>query len=188
MQQTSYLSYLISFLAVLTLVFVPAVTLAQDYKLYGSDETPSADQLIDSLNPESPSRGIRVVPKGATAATEPDRAAVSLQINFEFNSYSLTPNATRQLDVLAQALKSSALGQDAFLIEGHTDSVGGEQYNLNLSEYRAREVKRYLVESAGVDAQRLTTLGRGEMVLLDEQNPRSGKNRRVQIINMRPIN
>jgi outer membrane protein OmpA-like peptidoglycan-associated protein len=187
MQQTTPLSYVISFLGVLALVSMHSVTLAQDYRLYGSDDLPSADQLIDSLNPDSPTRGLRVLPKGERAATEPVSAAVSLQINFEFNSYNLTPNATRQLDALGQALQSSELGQDSFLIEGHTDSVGAEQYNLSLSDYRAREVKRYLVKSAGVDARRLKTEGRGELVLLDEQNPTSGKNRRVQIVNMRPI-
>jgi outer membrane protein OmpA-like peptidoglycan-associated protein len=46
-------------------------------------------------------------------------------------------------------------------IEGHTDSIGTEAYNLRLSQRRANAVQRYLV-SKGISADRLETIGKGE--------------------------
>ena len=93
MNQTTHLPFLLALLGIVAVASIPSSVLAQDQRLYRSNELPSAEELIDSLNPNSPTRGIRVVPKGKQAATEPARASVSMQINFEFNSYNLTTNA-----------------------------------------------------------------------------------------------
>ena|SRR6266542_1066509 len=49
----------------------------------------------------------------------------------------------------------------AVLVEGHTDSIGTESYNLRLSEQRAVAVKRWLVESGGIESTRIETKGSG---------------------------
>ncbi len=69
------------------------------------------------------------------------------------------------------------------VIEGHTDSVGSEDYNLGLSERRARTVKSYLVDQ-GVSSMRLTSSGKGASDPVAGNDTASGRqqNRRVEII------
>ncbi len=72
-------------------------------------------------------------------------------------------------------------------IEGHTDSVGSEDYNLGLSQRRAESVRSYLMRQ-GVDATRVTTHGMGESVPVAPNDTASGRqqNRRVEIIVSNP--
>lgn len=69
------------------------------------------------------------------------------------------------------------------LIEGHTDSVGSEDYNMALSQKRADSVKLKLVED-GIDADRITTVGYGEKFpVVGNDNPAGrAQNRRVDVI------
>ena len=69
------------------------------------------------------------------------------------------------------------------LIEGHTDNVGSEDYNLGLSQRRANSVMTYLV-SQGVAANRLAAYGKGENFAISDNESASGRqqNRRVEII------
>jgi len=66
-------------------------------------------------------------------------------------------------------------------VVGHTDSVGAEAYNLQLSERRAEAVKRYLV-NAGVEENRVVTEGRGESEPIDSNDTQAGRqrNRRIE--------
>ena len=72
------------------------------------------------------------------------------------------------------------------LIQGHTDSQGGEENNLKLSQARADAVKEYLV-SKGIDAARLSTNGLGEAYPVADNNTAAGRamNRRVEFIIMK---
>ncbi len=123
------------------------------------------------------------VERVAPAATAP-QAAIALEIQFEFDSAGLSGDARQVLDQLGGALKSEALQSFSFLVEGHTDSVGSEAYNLDLSDRRAQAVSAYLSRQFGVEAGRLTTVGRGEAQPFDPSDPASGINRRVQIVNL----
>lgn len=69
------------------------------------------------------------------------------------------------------------------IIEGHTDNVGSDDYNLGLSQRRAQSVKLYLV-GQGVDASRITTVGKGEQSPVADNGSVRGreKNRRVEVI------
>ena len=71
-----------------------------------------------------------------------------------------------------------------FVVAGHTDAVGSDPYNQDLSERRADSVKRYLVEKYGIPGADLVTVGYGETKLKDPKNPISEVNRRVQVVNM----
>ncbi|MEO1630254.1 MAG: OmpA family protein, partial [Bacteroidota bacterium] len=68
----------------------------------------------------------------------------------------------------------------SLLIEGHTDSDGGDASNQTLSEDRAAAVKAYLVDN-GIDADRLDTAGYGESEPVADNETPEGKaqNRRV---------
>ena len=109
--------------------------------------------------------------------------SVDLDVKFEFDSARLTPEATGVLTELAVAMNDARYIDDPFLIEGHTDSVGTDAYNLGLSDRRAQSVVDFLVLQ-GVGAARLSSVGKGESELLDPANPTSGVNRRVRIVNV----
>ncbi len=73
------------------------------------------------------------------------------------------------------------------MIEGHTDNVGGDDYNQGLSQRRADSVRSYLVRQ-GVDAARVTTMGAGEGTPVAGNESEAGRqqNRRVEVIISNP--
>jgi outer membrane protein OmpA-like peptidoglycan-associated protein len=125
-----------------------------------------------------------------TSATPVDRApptraapySLSLPILFEFDSDRLTPAASKLLDDLADVLKRNP--NDRFVIEGHTDAVGADDYNKDLSERRARTVVDYLATRHSVDRARLESVGLGRSKLVLPNQPGDPRNRRVQILNV----
>jgi OmpA-OmpF porin, OOP family len=126
------------------------------------------------------------VATGAVAAqplppSEGDVAAgpASFRIQFAFGSAELRPEAIPLLDSLGEALMSDDLRDWTFVVEGHTDATGDEQFNLNLSQQRADAVRDYLVAKHGVDAERLPTRGYGPSQPFDPARPAAAINRRV---------
>jgi len=100
-------------------------------------------------------------------------------INFEFNSSRLTAEAMQSLDKVTQGLQGQPTMQ--LLIEGHTDSVGSESYNLKLSKERANAARAYLIQS-GIEATRLESTGFGESQPVTSNATKDGRaeNRRVE--------
>lgn len=68
-------------------------------------------------------------------------------------------------------------------IEGHTDNIGGETFNQNLSEKRANFVKEYL-KNAGIDESCLTAKGVGSSTPVATNDTEAGRarNRRVELV------
>lgn len=99
---------------------------------------------------------------------------------FDFDSAELKPNAKDNLEKLVDFLRQYERGVE---IEGHTDSVGSEAYNLGLSQRRAAAVERYLLDN-GIDGARIETRGLGEEfpVASNETDAGRAQNRRVEII------
>ena len=118
---------------------------------------------------------------GTMAEELTEGPSINIKVYFEFDSAILRPETKGTLDDLAAALMSDKLSDYRFEIAGHTDAVGSNEYNLSLSEHRARAVLDYLVTEFGIDAGRLETVGLGEESLLDPANPEGETNRRVQI-------
>jgi outer membrane protein OmpA-like peptidoglycan-associated protein len=104
------------------------------------------------------------------------------QVTFDFDSARIAQDAFPVLREIGAALKSSELQGLRFLIEGHTDAVGGLQYNMRLSSRRADSVKQHLMTRYGLSAKRLLTAGKGPTDLHDPENPDSGVNRRVVLM------
>jgi OmpA family/Domain of unknown function (DUF4384) len=82
-------------------------------------------------------------------------------VQFVFNSADLTDWGRRQLDAVGNGMKDLRLASDRFMIEGHTDDVGTDEYNLRLSERRAQAVAQYL-SGLGVNRGRLKEAGVGK--------------------------
>jgi outer membrane protein OmpA-like peptidoglycan-associated protein len=80
-------------------------------------------------------------------------------VHFDFDRYSLRPEATRVLDEAVTAMQMDATLR--LTVEGHTCNIGTAEYNLALGERRANSVRAYLV-SRGISADRLQTVSYGE--------------------------
>jgi hypothetical protein len=109
---------------------------AQSYK---------ADDIIKHFGAAKPNLGVS---RGLCVGTEAECnkaghavkpvGAFDLVVKFKYNSDVLEPEAKLNLDEFAKALKDPNLSASSFLVEGHTDARGSADYNLNLSERRAR--------------------------------------------------
>jgi outer membrane protein OmpA-like peptidoglycan-associated protein len=93
----------------------------------------------------------------------------------------LSPDADKSVAKLAEFLKKNP--NRNVLIEGHTDSVGKDDYNLALSRKRADSVKDKLVED-GIEAGRITAVGYGKTFPVASNDTKAGKaqNRRVDVV------
>ncbi|HWW81206.1 MAG TPA: OmpA family protein [Steroidobacteraceae bacterium] len=116
-------------------------------------------------------------------AKQTDRGLVMTlgDVLFDTGRATLKPGADRDMDRLAQALRDNA--NTRVIIEGHTDSVGSEDYNLALSERRAEAVGSAL-RSRGVPADRFEVKGLGKAFPVAGNDTQAGRqqNRRVEIV------
>lgn len=101
-------------------------------------------------------------------------------INFAYNSATVAPQFQRTLDQVAQVL--GEYNQTYIDVYGHTDSIGSDAYNQDLSERRASSVAAYL-SSRGVQSARIGTRGFGESEPIASNDTEEGRaaNRRVEI-------
>lgn len=101
-------------------------------------------------------------------------------ILFDVDKYDLREQAKRNLESLAVILNK--YNDTNILLEGHTDSDGSDDYNMTLSERRARSVAAYLAEN-GVASGRMTAVGYGESQPIADNSTVQGKqaNRRVEV-------
>lgn len=99
---------------------------------------------------------------------------------FGFDRTNLTDAARATLDEVSSAVEAMAIA--AVSVIGHTDTVGSQTYNQDLSERRARRVANALVDR-GVDAGLMTLAGRSEndLAVQTGDNVRNAQNRRVEI-------
>lgn len=108
-----------------------------------------------------------------------DQTVALQNVNFEFGEDALTASAMGLLDGIADSL----LAQTSVKVQvtGHTDALGAQSFNLQLSQRRATAVMAYLV-SKGVDAARITAEGEGEFSPIDSNDTEEGRtqNRRVE--------
>jgi OOP family OmpA-OmpF porin len=111
-------------------------------------------------------------------------AQFTVEINFAFNSSAIEPSSYRNVGAVADALHNPMLLGYGILVIGHTDSVGGREYNVGLSQRRADAVVAALVDPLGVNPAVLQPVGMGEEQLQDPQHPTAAINRRVQFINV----
>jgi OOP family OmpA-OmpF porin len=103
-------------------------------------------------------------------------------ILFDTDSDRLKPESAPVIKAIARGLETNP--NLKLLIEGHTDSTGNAQHNLDLSKRRAEAVKAVLVSQFNVDAARLTTAGLGAAKPMDSNGTAAGRaqNRRVEFV------
>ena len=137
------------------------------------------DGVPDSRDkcPDTP-KGIRVDSDGCPIKIE-QKISITLLIEFDFDKAVVKPIYHNDIEKVANFMK--AYPDKNVELEGHTDSIGTDEYNKKLSIRRAESVKKYLVEKFGAPASRITTVGFGESKPVATNDTPEGrqKNRRV---------
>ena len=176
------------------LLLNPASALAQ-----GATDIEKTRLLRDGLRPQSnsnssgvarraPPRPVTLTPRQVDAfqaerafRLDLDRSrARDIPIFFAHDSDGLSPAAVDELRFLGQLLAGDLRGF-SYLIGGHTNSIGGFDYNMALSMRRAIAVRNHLILAHGADPARLYVAGFGPTALKNPRAPASGINRRVEV-------
>jgi uncharacterized protein YegL len=138
----------------------------------------------DEVEIEIAFKGLESPLKANTFFSTPAKEGYTIDLNILFREASAELEQAADLDELEQLrLLMQYKPEIKVLIEGHTDKVGGEKYNLDLSLRRANAVKSYLVDR-GIDAKRMETKGFGWAQPAypyagdDKENP---LNRRIEV-------
>jgi outer membrane protein OmpA-like peptidoglycan-associated protein len=110
-------------------------------------------------------------------------------VNFGFGEAFLREEEIDKLDRIARILEQILAGNpdEVFLIEGHTDAVGSEAVNLQLSRERARAVKDALTTFYVIPPENLETVGLGERYLKIPTDQPEAENRRVSLARITPL-
>ncbi|WP_320109694.1 OmpA family protein [Rhodopseudomonas sp. P2A-2r] len=140
-------------------------------------------KFVDTLRNRS-TRSLSSGEREQIAVIAESKPNIDLEIAFEYNSANISSKAQPAVQALGKALSSDQLKGSTFIVAGHTDAVGSETYNQDLSERRADAIKRVLVEKYGIAGADLVTVGYGKTKLKDPARPLDPANRRVQVVNM----
>lgn len=144
------------------------------------------DGVPDKLDrcPDTP-EGLSVDSSGCSPSR---RKKVSMMFNVEFDSNSTNVQEMYQLLLKRAAEFMKKYPGTIATIEGHTDSRGNAEHNLEISQIRADSVKSYLVENLGIDPSRIQAVGYGESRPVADNKTSAGRerNRRVLVIITHP--
>jgi len=105
------------------------------------------------------------------------------QVLFDFAKAELKTGMSEKLQKITDLIRDLPVEKVKLLIAGHTDEIGTEQYNNDLSLSRAKMVMRFLVEEEGIPSACMEIKGYGKSVLLIKTENSAGQamNRRVEI-------
>jgi outer membrane protein OmpA-like peptidoglycan-associated protein len=148
-----------------------------------TEATAAEGQFVQTIR-NRPTRSLTVTEREEIATIAKDKPNIDLEITFDYNSANISAKSLPSVQALGRALTNQDLKGSTFLVAGHTDAVGGETYNQDLSERRADSIKRYLIDNFGIASTDLVTVGYGKTKLKDPSNPMAEANRRVQVVNM----
>ncbi len=144
------------------------------------DKCPDEPETINGKDDEDgcPDEG-----KGVTVFVSKQKIGILEKINFETASAVIKPESFTILDQVASQLRAHPEVR-LMRIEGHTDSVGADDYNMRLSQARSESVRTYLIEKSKIEAERLIAKGYGETRPIAPNTSARGKaqNRRVEFV------
>lgn len=146
-----------------------------DYSLYGKGELPI------ELN-ESEKNNLTQVTKPPPPPIKPDTLKLG-DVLFDFNKANLKPGALKMLDVFFKGNKDKRI-IDSIYIEGHTDSIGSDEKNIQLSFQRCESVNQWLTGNKiiNANAMQIHPYGRSRPIATNKTPQGRALNRRVEII------
>ncbi|MBL7546044.1 MAG: OmpA family protein [Bdellovibrionaceae bacterium] len=111
----------------------------------------------------------------------PDKLIRLKNLEFEFDRDTLTPKSKKEMEKIISTLFD--LNIKSLIIEGHTDSLGKDEYNQNLSERRAKTIKNILLDNLDIRDNQITAIGFGEArpIATNKTDAGRAKNRRVDM-------
>ena len=114
--------------------------------------------------------------------TPPERLCMSLVLDFDPGKADIKPQYRSEIAKVADYMKRYTT--TTAVIEGHTDNLGGAEKNMKLSQQRAENVVKYLVDDFGIDRSRLSAKGYGATRRVSYNNTPEGrqKNRRINAV------
>jgi outer membrane protein OmpA-like peptidoglycan-associated protein len=139
--------------------------------------------FIDTLRNRK-TRSLSLGEREEILAITSDKPKIDLDIQFDYNSDRITTTSMPSVQALGKALSDANLKGSTFVVAGHTDAIGSEAYNQDLSERRADTIKRYLTDKYGINGTDLVAVGYGKTKPKDPNAPMDPINRRVQVVNM----
>lgn len=133
------------------------------------------DGVVNSLDqcPTTPSNVTKVDAEGCAEI-------VNLHVNFEFDSYKVTEDSLENIKKFGEFINNRT--EYKAVITGHTDSIGTDAYNQKLSQERAKAVSDLVISAGGVDASKITSIGKGESEPTASNDTKEGRaqNRRTE--------
>jgi OOP family OmpA-OmpF porin len=155
---------------------------------YGCPPPPPVEKLQE-VRAEAPAAAVAVVSseqkKEAASAVAVakemfEKGRATVKVEFDTNKADIKPAFNKEIQKFADVMKNNP--DLKVVIEGHTDNVGGKDFNEKLSAKRANSVKDYLTKNFGIAESRLTAKGYGMAKPLDSNTTKAGrqKNRRVE--------
>ncbi len=177
------------------------------------DNNVSANQIVNALQPKPLTRGLSAGPQADPAVKAKEtsfiatlrnrktrslslgereevaeiastKPKIDLDIQFDYNSADIRASSMAAVQELGKALSNPSLKGSTFVVAGHTDAIGSDAYNQDLSERRADTIKRYLTAKYGINGTDLVTVGYGKSKPKDPNAPMDPINRRVEVVNM----
>lgn len=150
------------------------------------DAIVQSDELIRQLQKQPQKRKTRgfVVSKeeANTPSQELPPPSATIYVYFISGTVEFSDEQSkRQLDELGRALTSKSLSGAQFEISGHTDSIGSDAYNMELSRRRAQTVNDYLYQHFGYTSNSVVGYGETQPVASNETKEGRAMNRRVVI-------
>jgi OOP family OmpA-OmpF porin len=137
-------------------------------------------KMLVALSGLSFALGVAAQSSDTAAAPAVQKVHVKGIARFDFDKATVNPDDGTKLMTEVRSMKN--VTWQTINVVGHTDSVGPEAYNQNLSERRAEAVQAYLIEK-GVKPERIKTGGKGELFPIATNKTAAGRaeNRRTEI-------
>ncbi|MDD2308916.1 MAG: OmpA family protein [Desulfuromonadaceae bacterium] len=152
---------------------------------FGMKTAPSAAPVAPPETEATPAT-VPEVPLEPIPAAEPTpermKYCISLNIEFDIDKAEIRIQYHDEVAKVGDFMKKYPT--TTAVIEGYTDEVGSDDYNMRLSQQRAESVVKYLVENFGIDASRLSATGYGKTRPIADNSTDAGKqkNRRINAV------
>ncbi len=151
------------------------------YPYYGYPAAPPPPRQV--LPPPPSPRAARPLPRPKPAPPPAPKVIdkMTLHVLFDFDKSILTEADVKELQKAVTFVKKYPGAN--IRLDGYTDFIGADAYNIKLSERRAAAVKDYLIKEAGISSSRITAVGHGKANPVADNKTEEGraKNRRVEI-------
>jgi OOP family OmpA-OmpF porin len=143
---------------------------------------PIAKEVAPEPLPPPPVEEVKAAPEAAATVEQKliEQGRATLDVKFDFDKTFVKPIYYKEIEGVTDVLKKYP--DMKIVVEGHTDNIGTEKYNLNLSQRRANAIKAVMVKKFNIESSRITPKGFGYSRPIADNSTKEGRqlNRRVE--------